>query len=106
MGRTNPTFREVLSRLEGDWQPYRRGLRHTDQAVFDRLFEHARRHADACGLQNHPDPLVAVLLSIHLEQAKRLDDLQSRVAALEREVATSSEAEPKAEIEADAGRRQ
>lgn len=83
MGRTNPTFRDVLARLEDDWQPYRRGLRRADQPVFDRLFEHARRHADACGLQNHPDPLVPVLLSVTLEQAKRTDALEARIADLD-----------------------
>ena len=77
MGRTNPTFRDVLSGLENDWQDYRRGLRHADQEVFDRLFADARRHADACGLQNHPDPLLAVLLSMQLEQAKRIESLES-----------------------------
>jgi hypothetical protein len=96
MGRTNPTFRDVLNGIEDDWQDYRRGLRHTDQAVFDRLFEDARRHADACGLQNHPEPLIAILLSMHVEQAARIDDLQARVDVLEHDADT--EAEPKAEI--------
>jgi hypothetical protein len=89
MGRTNPTFRDVLGGLEDDWQDYRRGLRHADQEVFDRLFADARRHADACGLQNHPDPFVAVLLSMQLEQAKRIEALESEAEA---------EAEPESEL--------
>jgi len=112
MGRTNPTFRDVLSGLEADWQDYRRGLRHADQDAFDALFADARRHADACGLQNHPDPLVAVLPSIQIEQAKRIDALTTRVATLEarredrpvttdRAVPGTAESEGKAEPGAD-----
>lgn len=53
MGRTNPTYRDALRAMESRWEDYRRALRRADQQVFDRLFEAARVHADASGLQNH-----------------------------------------------------
>ncbi len=53
MGRTNTTYRDLLRAMESRWQEYRRALRHADQAIFDRLFEYARAHADASGVQNH-----------------------------------------------------
>lgn len=74
MGRTNPTYRDRLRNLEAEWEPYRRALRRADQERFDRLFEHARRHADAAGYQNHADPLVAALLGMVIEHERRLDD--------------------------------
>ena len=85
MGRTNPTFRRVLDGLAQDWAPYRRGLRRAAQARYDRLLEYAREHADASTYLNHSDPTVPVLLSIDLEQERRLDDLEERLEALEEE---------------------
>ncbi|WP_306055538.1 hypothetical protein [Natronococcus wangiae] len=86
MGRTNPTFRNVLRGLENEWQSYRRALRSQDQQHFDQLLSYAREHADAGGQLNHPDPLYPVLFSIALEQETRLVELQERVCTLEAEL--------------------
>jgi pantoate kinase len=83
MGRTNPTFRDRLERVRAEWGDYRRALRRRDEPHFDRLFEHARAHADACGYLNHDAPVIAVLLSVALEQEAAIADLQDRVATLE-----------------------
>lgn len=77
MGRTNPTYRDVLRGIEKRWQPYRRTLRRRDQPHFDRLFEHGRSHADAAGHLNHGEPLFSLLLSIVLEQERRLSRLEA-----------------------------
>ncbi len=69
--------------MESRWDDYRRALRHADQEVFDRLFEHARTHADASGLQNHQFVEIPALVSIALEQQKRIDDLEDRLDHLE-----------------------
>ena len=89
MGRTNPTFRDLLGRIEDRWGDYRRALRRDARPAFDRLFAYARRHADAAGVQNPRDPLQAVLLSIALEQERRIDELRERVSELEGQVAES-----------------
>jgi len=86
MGRTNPTFRNVLRGLEDEWQDYRRALRYQDQHHFDQLLTYARDHADAGGQLNHTEPMYPVLLSIALEQESRLAELRERVHALEAEV--------------------
>ncbi|MFB6124921.1 MAG: hypothetical protein ABEJ59_03080 [Halanaeroarchaeum sp.] len=83
MGRTNPTYRDLLGSVEDRWGTYRRALRRDDKPHFDRLFVHARAHADASGLQNHEDPMATVLLSVALEQEKALVALEERVADLE-----------------------
>lgn len=83
MGRTNATYRDLLRAVESRWSDYRRALRREDQAAFDRLFEHARAHADAGGLQNHQRVEVTVLVSVVLEQQKRIDDLEDRLDHLE-----------------------
>ncbi|WP_459193860.1 hypothetical protein [Halosimplex sp. J119] len=79
MGRTNPTYRDFLGRLEDDWRPFRRGLRRRYQDDFDRLFERARNHADAAGYANGADPEFAFLLSVLLAQEHELRQLRERV---------------------------
>lgn len=83
MGRTNPTFRNVVTGYEERWRDYHRALRREDQPHFERLFEHARAHADAAGYLNHDDPYVPILMSIALEQEVRIAALADRVATLE-----------------------
>ncbi|SHH65371.1 hypothetical protein [Halobaculum gomorrense] len=83
MGRTNPTFRDVLGRMEDEWSDFRRALRRRHQPLLDRLFTYAREHADAASHLNHPDRLAPVLVSIDLEQEDRIDELEERVAELE-----------------------
>jgi len=91
MGRTNPTFRDRLSRIEREFGDYRRALRRRDRPHFDRLFAHARAHADAASYLNHESPLAAVLFSVALEQEARLAALDARLDALEAEVGVDSE---------------
>lgn len=83
MGRTNPTYRDTLAAVEKRWADYRRGLRRRDQPRLDRLFDHAREHADAAGLLNHPEPLWPALIGMALEQEARLDAQAERLARLE-----------------------
>jgi hypothetical protein len=85
MGRTNPTYRESIRGLEDQWQPFRRALRCRDQSHFDRLFEHARAHADAGGLLNHQFAELPLLLSILVEQERRLSTLEQTIDSTQRE---------------------
>ncbi|MFW5917855.1 MAG: hypothetical protein ACOCR0_00065 [Haloferacaceae archaeon] len=79
MGRSNPTHRDSLRRLEERWGDYRRGLRHRDQAHFDRLWEHAAAHADAAGYQNAERTLDLALVSIVLAQERRIAALEAEL---------------------------
>ena len=83
MGRTNPTFRNVLEAVKGRWADYRRALRRRDQPHFDRLFEHADAHADASGYLNPDDPMNPILVSMLLEHERRVAALEAEVEALE-----------------------
>lgn len=83
MGRTNPTYRDVLNGIEDRWRDFRRALRRRDQARFDELFTYARNHADASGLLNHQTPLLPALFSIDLEQERRLDEHKQRLEDIE-----------------------
>lgn len=83
MGRTNPTYRDLVRAVEDRWQAFRRVLRRRDQPRFDRLLAYVREHADAGGVLNHEDRLAPMLVSIDLEQERHLDELAERVDALE-----------------------
>lgn len=72
MGRTLPTSRDLLDRLEFEWRDYRRGLTREEQDLFDAMWQKARAHASAMANQSPLDPMQAVLLSILLEQQKEI----------------------------------
>lgn len=86
MGRTNPTYRDCLSALEGEYSDYRRALRARDQPQFDALFEHAHEYAHAASHLNHADPEIPLLVSVLLAHERELATLRDRVATLEQEV--------------------
>ncbi|WP_123533944.1 hypothetical protein [Halosimplex salinum] len=94
MGRTNPTYRDFLRRLEDDWRSFRRGLRRRSQSDFDRLFERARDHADAAGYANGTDPEFAFLLSVLVAQERELRELRERVDAVETDRGDGGDASP------------
>lgn len=83
MGRTTPTYRDLLQGVEDRWADYRRALRRDDQFTFDQLFEYAHEHANAGSYLNHRSPLMPVFVAVDLEQEKRLDDLEERLDELE-----------------------
>lgn len=83
MGRTNATYRDTIRQTEERWQPYRRALKRRDKAHFDRLFDHARDHADAGGALNPTSSFPAILLSVCLAQERAIAELEERVDELE-----------------------
>ncbi len=83
MGRTNPTYRDTLRAIKDRWGQYRRTLRRRDQPRFDQLFVYARNHADAAGTLNHEDRFAPLLVSIAIEQERRIDELEARITELE-----------------------
>ncbi len=83
MGRTNPTYRDAIRVVERRWEDFKRPLRRRDQPRFERLFEYAHAHADAGGYLNHDEPLFPILVAVDLEQERRLDELEDRIATVE-----------------------
>lgn len=76
MGRTLPTFRALLDRLEVEWSDYRRALTEDEKRRWDSLWQQARRHASASTNAAPLNPMEAVLLSVLLEHEKRLSRLE------------------------------
>jgi hypothetical protein len=76
MGRTVPTFRQLIEEATQRWSKFRRALRREDQVHFDHLFHRVRCYTQAATYQCNDDPMQSILLSIALEQEKRLDALE------------------------------
>ena len=72
MGRTVPTFVQLIQQAVERWSKFRRALRREDQPHFDRLFARVRCYTQAATYQCHDNPMEAILLSIALDQEKRL----------------------------------
>lgn len=79
MGRTVPTFRQLIEDAIARWSKFRRALRREDQEYFDRVFRRVRSHTQAATYQASDNPMEAILLSIALDQEKRLDALERAV---------------------------
>jgi hypothetical protein len=79
MGRTVPTFRQLIDDAIARWSKFRRALRREDQEYFDRLFRRVRSYTQAATYQASDNPMEAILLSIALDQEKRLDVLERAV---------------------------
>lgn len=76
MGRTVPTFRQQIEITAERWTKFRRALRREDQEYFDRLFLSIRCYVQAATYQCNDNPMEAILLSIALDQEKRLSALE------------------------------
>lgn len=76
MGRTVPTFRNLIEACQGEWQDFKRALRGSDKDIFEDLFHHARRHAAAGTNMVNPNPFEPIVMAILLEHEKTLQQLQ------------------------------
>jgi len=76
MGRTIPTFRQMIESFGLEWTDFRQGLRQEDQEMFDALLNHARRHSAAGHNFPHALPFEPIVMSILLEHEKQLRDLK------------------------------
>ena len=78
VGRTVPTFRQLIDLTAARWHKFRRALRREDQGYFDRLFRRVRRYTQAATYQAHDNPMEAILLSTALDHEKRLEALEQQ----------------------------
>src|SRR5207245_3129586 len=96
MGRTVPTFVQLIQQAAERWKKFRRALRREDQVHFDRLFVRVRCYTQAATYQCHDNPMEAILLSIALDQEKRLDAVEKvlQTAGVLCEIATRIDSRP------------
>jgi hypothetical protein len=83
MGRTVPTFTQVIQKEIESWSKFRRGLRKEDQELFDAMFRAPRVHLAASTYTMRIIPFESVAMAIMLEQFKEIRALRERVKILE-----------------------
>lgn len=79
MGRTLPTFRQLIDQTQQRWRKFRRALRREDQLVFDRLWERVRYYAASGTYAAAENPTETLLLAMLLDQQKAIEELQRRL---------------------------
>ncbi len=84
MGRTLPSFMQVILTEQAALARFRRALRREDQDAFDDLFRMARYHVAAAAYASHALPFEVMLLAMLLEEHKLVMRLQKEIERLER----------------------
>jgi hypothetical protein len=79
MGRTVPTYVQLVSALAAKWSKFRRVLRREDQFHFDRLVRAVRYFSPAGMYQCSDDPRESVVLSMLLSHETRVAAMEARL---------------------------
>jgi hypothetical protein len=82
MGRTIPTFTNIIDAEIASWSKYRRGLRKDDQEAFDNLFRSAQIHLAENFYAMRTIPFESIIISMLVEQQKQIAQLHEQVNCL------------------------
>ena len=85
MGRTVPTFTQVIEQEMESWSKFRRGLRKEDQEVLDDLFRAARMQLASNAYAVRPIPFDSIIISMLLAQQRMIRELERRLGTCQRE---------------------
>ena len=78
MGRTIPSFRLACTAEELRWRKFRSRLSKDDRKKFDEMFSTCRLYNSACANSARPIVLECVIMSIILNDFKRLTELMKK----------------------------
>jgi hypothetical protein len=84
MGRTVPTFTNLIDAELSSWSKFRRGLRKEDQEVFDEIFRAAKLHLAENFYAMRAVPFESMMMSILVEQQKRIKRVEEEMKRLSR----------------------
>ena len=73
MGRTVPSFRQVIESEYIALEKFKRALRKQDREILERLLNKARLHTQAGGYAEILDPMHVILISMMIEMEKKID---------------------------------
>jgi hypothetical protein len=82
MGRTVPTFTNLIDLELSSWAKFRRGLRKEDQDVFDDIFRAAKLHLAENFYAMRAVPFESMMMSILIEQQKTIRRLKEEMEKL------------------------
>ena len=79
MGRTLPSFMQLIINEQAALGKFRRALRAEDRRAFDDLFAAARTHVAACAYASRALPFEVMLLAMLIEEHKQVMQLRETV---------------------------
>jgi hypothetical protein len=79
MGRTVPSFRNVIAEEKKEWKPFRNGLDKSERKHFDEMWDIARNYVSACSNSVQPVPLHPIMISILFHHYKELKECMEDV---------------------------
>ena len=82
MGRTVPTFTNLIDLELSSWTKFRRGLRKEDQEAFDEIFRAAKLHLAENFYAMRAVPFESMMMSILIEQQKAIRGLKKEIEKL------------------------
>src|SRR5215217_739189 len=83
MGRTIPSFRNVLAMEKADWKPFRNALDKSERKEFDDMFDIPRLYLTACSNSVQLVPLHPIIMSILFHHYKELTECISEVERIQ-----------------------
>ena len=78
MGRTLPTFRNLIELFSLEWNDFKRALRYDDKETFEELLNHARKHGASGTNMVNPNPFEPIVFSILIEHEKSIRNLNKK----------------------------
>jgi hypothetical protein len=75
MGRTVPTFTQVILQEMESWTKFRRGLRREDQEALDELFRAARKQLAGSAYAARPIPFESMIMAMLIMQQRMIRNL-------------------------------
>jgi hypothetical protein len=82
VGKTLPTFSQLIEAERRRWAALKRALPKEDRAIFDRLFDYAKLQVQAGVMAARPWAFETMVMIILLEQEKRIEQLIRHMEAL------------------------
>ena len=82
MGRTVPSFRNVIAEEKQEWKPFRNALSKSERKAFDEMWDIPKLYVIACSNACSLVPFHPIALSILLHHYKDLMECSKRVERL------------------------
>ena len=82
MGKTVESYRLALDTEFQTWNGFVKALRADDKEAFDQMTDACRNHASAGSNATRPEMFEPMVMSILLEQQKRLNRLEKELIAI------------------------
>ena len=84
VGKTVESYRIALDTEIQSWNGFARALRTDDREVFEQMTDACRNHASAGSNATRPEVFEPMVMSILLEQQKKLSRLEKELDAIKR----------------------